>query len=347
MVAGLKIERNVPLAPLTTLELGGSAEFFVRANSDAEIVAAFEWAQTKGAPVAVLGGGSNVWVPDEGVEGLTIQIATRGISIDADGVVEVAAGEPWDGVVAQTVAQGLGGLECLSGIPGLAGATPIQNVGAYGQEVSDTVTGVRVLNRNTLEERMLTPGECDFSYRNSALKNDPSLVVLSVRFALTPNAEPTLNYGELVQATGDDPTLASVRQTVLDLRRRKSMVIEPDDPNRRSAGSFFLNPIVPTVTANAVIQKARALGIEGEVPRYDAGDEQTKLAAGWLIEKSGVNKGMRRGAVGVSTKHALALVHHGQGNATDLLALANEITARVDETFGVQLRREPRALTAS
>lgn len=344
---------DVELAPLTTLGVGGRARYFVEVADDAALRDALRWASAQAVPIALLGGGSNVVVPDAGFSGLVIALRMRGVTTLAEGRrvhVTAAAGESWDALVARCVAQDLAGLECLSGIPGLVGATPIQNVGAYGQEVSSTISSVRVLDRSTLQERVLSPIECDFSYRNSALKREPMrYAVLAVTFTLEAQGAPALRYQELINAFKGRgaPSLAEVRSTVIALRRKKSMVYDPSAPdeNTRSAGSFFTNPIVPVVQADAL---ASQLVAEGRIaspdalPRYPAGDpSRTKLAAAWLIEAAGFRKGERRGATGISSKHALALVCHSGATAFELLELAREIEGRVYARFGVQLEREP------
>ncbi|MFO0712636.1 MAG: UDP-N-acetylmuramate dehydrogenase [Sandaracinus sp.] len=352
---------NVPLAPRTTLQLGGTARYFVSAQSDLEIAAALAWAESERLPVFVLGGGSNLIVPDEGVPGLVLAIETRGIAtmpaVSGRGErtirVTAAAGEPWDDFVATTVQHGWQGLECLSGIPGLVGSTPVQNVGAYGQDVSETIVAVGVLDRATRLPRTLSPEECQFAYRDSALKREPSRYVVTwVCFELRPGAPPALKYAELQRALSprESPTLAEVRDTVIALRKKKSMVLDPLDPNRRSAGSFFTNPIVSAALADEVVRRALERGVvqrAAEVPRWPEKDGRVKLAAGWLIEKSGIAKGLRQGQVGVSSAHALALVHHGGGTTRELLALAAHVQDRVRESFGVELEREPVLLGAS
>ena len=340
------IRDRVPLAPLTTLEVGGDARHFTEATDEAAVVAALRWAAARDLPVAILGGGSNVVVADAGFDGLVIRVAPRGLRFDAaaDGTVTLTAGagEPWDALVAEAVARGLGGLECLSGIPGLAGATPIQNVGAYGQEVADTIRSVRVLDRATLQVRELAAADCGFGYRDSRFKREPrAFVVLTVTFALRPGAPPALRYPELAAALAGaaDPTLAAARAAVLALRARKSMVIRADDPNRRSAGSFFTNPVVEASAADEVARRAGPAGTA--MPRFAAGPGRVKLSAGWLIEQAGFAKGLRRGAVGISTAHALALVNLGGARAADLLALAAEIVAGVHDRLGIVLVPEP------
>ncbi len=335
---------NPPIAPMTTLGLGGAAEHFVQALDETSLCAEVRRADAAGRPVFVLGGGSNVVVADAGVAGAVIRVATRGVRWTRAGDtlhVEAAAGEPWDDLVAAAVAREAQGIECLSGIPGTVGATPIQNVGAYGQEVADTLTAVTVFDRRTGEVREIGARDCGFGYRHSRFKGDDrgAFVVLGVRFALRLGVAPTVRYGELSRALTDDPSpsLATVRQTVLALRRAKGMVYDPTDPEHRTAGSFFTNPTVDPATAEAVAARCP----EGTtMPRFAAPDGRVKLAAGWLIERAGVSRGHRRGGAGVSSRHALALVNHG-GSAAELVALAREIQERVWQTFAVHLSPEP------
>jgi UDP-N-acetylmuramate dehydrogenase len=347
-MAALDIQQDVPLAPLTTLELGGPARYFTRVDDEATLVAALAWARDHGLPAALLAGGSNLIVPDEGYPGVVVHVSIGGLELDSDGFATVGAGTPWEDVVDRAVSARCAGIECLTGIPGSTGATPIQNVGAYGQEVSAVIDSVRAVDRTTLAATELSPTECDFGYRDSIFKREPErFAVTAVRFKLRPGGAPTVRYAELDRHVAPNASLAAVRQAVFELRRRKSMVIDPTDPNRRSAGSFFLNPIVPSRVAMRIVEDAVREGLaaaEDDVPRYPAGEGLTKLAAGWLIERSGIAKGMRRGPVGVSSKHALALVHHGGGTTADLLGLANEIRSRVEDRFGIRLEREPRLL---
>jgi UDP-N-acetylmuramate dehydrogenase len=369
----LSIKDDVPLAPLTTLELGGPARHFVEATSDAVVVEALAWAEARGLPVFVLGGGSNVVVGDAGFPGLVLRVTSRGRAFAPSGPGEtlatVAAGEPWDGFVAGAVERGLAGVECLSGIPGLAGATPIQNVGAYGQEVSDTIRSVRAFDRRARRLVVLPAEACAFTYRDSVFRRAPdAYVVLAVTFALRPGGAPTLRYPELADALGVGappasaaegsspalpprrPTLTETRTAVLALRRRKSMVIDFGDPNRRSVGSFFTNPIVDAATAERLAATAVAEGVVEtpfDVPSWPAAVGRVKLSAGWLIERAGIAKGLRRGAVGVSTNHALALVHFGGGTTNELLGLAREIRDAVATKFGIDLVPEPVGLGAT
>lgn len=365
---------NAPLAPLTTLGLGGPARWLLDAERAVDVVAAFRWAAAEGLDTVVLGGGSNVVVSDDGFDGLVIRPRLRGVARGPDrdrdrkeGPTErvtAAAGEPWDALVEATVAEGLAGLECLSGIPGTVGAAPIQNVGAYGQEVADVLESVRVLDlldlldQEGLEERVLPADACELGYRDSRFRRHPGrFVVLSATFRLVPGGAPTLRYPELaraVAAAGGSPDLRTVRETVLALRRSKSMVLDPGDENRRdqrSVGSFFVNPVLAAAEAEWVAERAAALGLvstPADVPRFpapsdrrDGTEERVKLSAGWLIEAAGFRRGERRGPVGISSRHALALVHHGGGTTAALLGLAREIRDRVEERFGVRLRPEP------
>jgi UDP-N-acetylmuramate dehydrogenase len=351
---------DVPLAPLTTLELGGRARYLLEARDDATVVEGARWATERRLPLLVLGGGSNLIVPDAGFDGLVIKMASRGIDFEADGtspsslssslsILRAQAGEPWDALVAETVRRGLAGLECLSGIPGLAGATPIQNVGAYGQEVAETIRSVRALDRRTFEIVELPPDRCAFAYRDSAFKKTPDRwIVLGVTFALRPGGPATVRYDELERALAAGglaaPSLDDVRRQVLRLRRGKSMVLDPDDPNRRSVGSFFTNPIVDATVADRLVDRLVAEGVARDraaVPRFAAGPDRVKLSAAWLIERAGITKGLRDGAVGVSSRHALALVHHGGGTTAELLALARRVRDAVAARFGIDLSPEP------
>ncbi len=344
-------QSDVPLAPLTTLELGGTAERLAEIGDAGAAVEAIRWARRHDKRVTVLGGGSNVVVADGGVRGLVVRAAVGGVEMKTDGdtvLVTAGAGEAWDELVAETVARGLLGIECLSGIPGLVGATPIQNVGAYGQEVGDVVERVRALDLETLEELALTAEDCGFAYRSSVFRESQGrYLVLDVTYRLRRGGAPTVVYQELQRAMavrGPSPTAADVRDVVLDLRRSKSMVLDRDDPNRRSAGSFFVNPVVDSDGLTEVDRCGRAAGVltgEDRMPSFDIGAGRFKVPAGWLIERAGFPKGFRRGPVGISSAHALALVHHGGGTSAELVALAREIRDGVQNTFGITLRPEP------
>jgi len=338
----------VPLAPLTTLGVGGAARFLVDGHDDATLVAALGWARARGVPCRILGGGSNVVVSDAGFDGLVVRVLTRGATWTEEGgdvVLRARAGEPWDDLVAESVRRGCQGLECLSGIPGLAGATPIQNVGAYGQEVAETITSVEVLDRHSGDLRSFEAAHCRFSYRDSFFKSvEPErYVLLGVAFRLKPLAPPAVRYAELERRLAERAhdherySLAEVRDTVLELRRRKSMVLDPSDENGRSCGSFFVNPVVSAKQAQTL---EATLG-DDRMPQYPQPDGRVKLAAGWLIERAGFTKGTRRGAVGLSTKHALAIVCHAGASAALVEAFARDIRAEVHARFGVTLTLEP------
>ncbi|MET9343643.1 UDP-N-acetylmuramate dehydrogenase [Nonomuraea sp. NPDC003804] len=326
------------LAPYTTLRLGGPARAYAAATSAEELVSLVADADRREEPTLLLGGGSNLVVSDDGFDGLVIKVATRGVSVSRDGdqvAVEVQAGEDWDPLVARAVAEGWAGLECMSGIPGQAGSTPIQNVGAYGQEVSQTVRCVRVYDRRTREVRDVEARRCGFAYRTSAFKQDLGrYVVLAVTFLLDiSELSGALTYRELVTRVGERAPLDEVRSAVLDLRRGKGMVLDPADPDTLSAGSFFTNPIISA-------EQAAALG--AGTPRWEMPGGTVKVSAAWLIEQAGFPKGYARGPVRISTKHTLALTNpNGEGTTADLLALAREVREGVREKFGVTLVNEP------
>ena len=345
------LRRDVALAPLTSLEIGGSASYLFEIGTVEDAVKSVEWSRRQQAPLAVLGGGTNLVVSESGWDGLVLQVALNGIAFSSDDdsvLITAGAGESWDELVAMTVADDLAGLECLSGIPGSVGATPIQNVGAYGQEVASVIDSVRVLDLETLEIRELRPSECGFGYRSSEFRRRPGrFLVLAVTFRLIKGGVATLAYRELREALAANespPSLAEVREAVLHLRRAKSMVIDEDDPNRRSVGSFFINPVVDAKELEVVRLRARAAGVVAEderVPSFETNDGNYKLSAGWLVERAGFTKGLRRGRVGISSAHALALTNCGGGSATELVELAREIRGGVFATFGVELRPEP------
>jgi UDP-N-acetylmuramate dehydrogenase len=343
----LEPTENIPLAPHCTLGVGGVARYFIEARDHASILVAVEWARRRGLPLRVLGGGSNLVIADEGVDGLVLKLALRGISVreTAAGVeVTAAAGESWDDLVRHTVERGWAGIECLSGIPGLVGATPIQNVGAYGQEVSQTVTAVRALDRGSGHVVTLGSRACRFGYRDSALKStEPDrYIVLAVTYRLRPGGAPALRYADIqrhLDARGvRAPSLGDVREGVLAVRRTKSMVLDAGDENRRSCGSFFLNPILPAADAARV--QARAGG-DAPLPSWPEPGGRVKLSAAWLIERAGFSRGEGDGPVGLSTRHALAIVCRDGARAADVLAFARRVRARVEERSGVRLVPEP------
>jgi UDP-N-acetylmuramate dehydrogenase len=348
------IESDIPLAPFTTIGLGGKARYFASCTTAESIREGLRYANKRNLRAHVLGGGSNTVFGDRGFDGLVLKIDLRGIIRNDHGQavhVRVAAGEPWDTFVQQCMESGLGGIECLSGIPGLTGATPIQNVGAYGQEVAETILTVRALERSTLKEVVFARAECQFGYRMSRFKSMDAdrYVILEVEFSLQKNAPPVIRYPELRQAIDSTVDLASlppgtealsaVRTSVLALRRGKSMVIDAADPNTKSVGSFFMNPVVSVELYNDLQRRWAASGGTGEVPAFVSGS-QRKLPAAWLVEKAGFSKGFKKGDVGVSANHSLALVNYG-GSTQELLALAAEIQDAVAGKFGIQLQREP------
>ena len=369
----MTVREHVSLSGYTTLRLGGPAARFVEADSDAEIIATLQAADDAGEPVLVLGGGSNLVVPDEGFPGTVIRILTREVRTTADDdavLLTVAAGEDWDALVERWVSDSLAGAECLSGIPGLAGATPIQNVGAYGQEVAETIVAVRAYDRLRGVVVEMANADCGFGYRSSAFKREAMasasarsatgrFVVLSVTFRLArdPLSRP-LRYAELARSLGANQgarlPLGDVRATVLQLRRRKGMVLDPDDPDTRSAGSFFTNPVLDPGQFDALEQAVEAVcGAAAQIPRYGAAAGQVKVSAAWLIEHAGFGKGYPGGRDSggpagqrdrgprISAKHTLALVNAGGSSTKELIDLAAEITNGVRETFGVELVREP------
>ena len=342
---------RVNLAGYTTLRLGGPARRFVEATTDDELIGAVRAADEAGDDVLVLGGGSNLVVADEGFPGTVVHVATRGVTIDASpgrGVlVRAQAGEEWEPFVARCVEEGLAGVECLSGIPGRLGATPIQNVGAYGQDVSETIVAVRAYDRSRGEVVTLDRDACGFSYRNSVFKGSSRYVVLEVTFALEPaDASTPIRYAELARdlgvSVGDRVPLKNARGAVLALRRGKGMVLDAADPDTRSAGSFFTNPILdPEQVASLEKRVADRLGPDATFPRYPDADGRVKTSAAWLIDKAGFTKGYSRGPVRISTKHTLALTNPDGARTADLLALAREVRDGVHAAFGVTLVNEP------
>jgi UDP-N-acetylmuramate dehydrogenase len=338
----------VRLSDLTTLRLGGPAARYVEAATEAAVIDAVLAADRAGEPLLVLAGGSNVVVADEGFAGTVVRIATRGVE-RAGATLEVAAGEPWDPLVADCVAGGLAGVECLAGIPGSVGATPIQNVGAYGQEVAETISSVRVLDRRDGVVRALAPEECGFTYRSSAFKREPGRwVVLAVSFGLEASERSApIRYPELARALGVEvgarAPAADARAAVLALRRGKGMVLDPADPDTVSAGSFFTNPVLEAGAFAALqARAAQSLGPEAHPPGWPQADGQVKTSAAWLIERAGFHRGYGNpDGIAISGKHTLALTNRGAGTTAELVALAREIADGVDAAFGVALVPEP------
>ncbi|GAA5177816.1 UDP-N-acetylmuramate dehydrogenase [Rugosimonospora acidiphila] len=332
------------LASLTTLRLGGPAGRLVTVTDPSEIAEAIP----DDDPVLVLAGGSNVVIGDEGFPGTVVLLRTRGFEAvadpNSDGVrLTLAAGEPWDEVVARTVAEGWAGIECLSGVPGSSGATPIQNVGAYGQEVAETITSVRVYDRQLGQTTTFTPAQCGFGYRASVFKHVDRWVVLSVTLRLSRSGHSTpVRYPELARAlevpVGGRAPLAEVRSAVLRLRAGKGMVLDPDDPDTYSAGSFFTNPVLDA--AGYAVLRRRAADL-GEPPAWPGEDGTVKTSAAWLIGNAGFTKGYGRDGVAISGKHTLALTNRGAGTTDALLDLAREVRDGVQKRFEVELRPEP------
>jgi len=338
----------VRLSDLTTLRLGGPAARYLQATSEQALIEAVAEADRAGEPLLVLAGGSNLVVADEGFPGSVVRIATRGVA-RAGAALEVAAGEPWDPLVADCVAGGLAGVECLAGIPGSVGATPIQNVGAYGQEVAETIAAVRVLDRADGAVRTLTPAECGFTYRSSAFKREPGRwVVLAVSFALEASQRSApIRYPELARGLGIEvgarAALGDVREAVLALRRGKGMVLDPEDPDTVSAGSFFTNPVLDADAFTALRARAAArLGADTSPPAWPDADGHVKTSAAWLIERAGFHRGHGNPeGIAISSKHTLALTNRGAGTTAELVALAREIAGGVQDAFGVALVPEP------
>jgi UDP-N-acetylmuramate dehydrogenase len=333
------------LAPLTTLHLGGPARRIVEAHDEEAAVAAVRAADAASEPLLLLAGGSNVVISDDGFPGTVVRLLTRGVERRGERSIEVQAGEPWDPFVERSVAEGLAGIECLAGIPGSVGATPIQNVGAYGQDVSETIVSVRAYDRRRERVEEL-PGEaCEFTYRSSTFKRNPGhWIVLAVTFSLERGpASGPIRYAELARALGTElgatAPLAAVREAVLALRRRKGMVIDPDDPDSVSAGSFFTNPVLSPAEFEAL---RRRVGEGADPPAYPEPDGRVKTSAAWLVERAGFGRGYGMpGPVAISTKHSLALTNRGGATTAELLALAREIAAGVERKLGVRLVPEP------
>jgi UDP-N-acetylmuramate dehydrogenase len=339
---------HVPMAALTTLGVGGPARYFCEAHDERDIRDAVIFARERNLPLFIMGGGSNLVVSDGGFPGVVVKIALMGIKERSDGNARVrfsvAAGEDWDAFVAGTVQSRFAGLECLSGIPGTVGGTPIQNVGAYGQEVSQTIVEVQALHLDSLERVTFSNADCRFAYRSSRFNgNDRGrFVITNLDFSLTARGKPTLRYSDLkdyFRTSPTEPTLAEVREAVLHIRRQKSMVVMRGDPNARSAGSFFKNPIVP---AKQFVKLAARLDAQDlELPSYPAGDGLRKIPAAWLVEQTGFFKGYAKGAAGISSHHSLAIVNRGGATAAEIIALKDDIQKRVKDEFGIELQTEP------
>jgi len=346
------IRENTLLAPFTTLKIGGAARFFAEARSEADLLVALEFAERQQLPIFILGGGSNALIADEGFPGLVVRVAIEGVVWRNEGekvLVTAGAGEDWDELARRCVERDLAGVECLSGIPGSVGGTPVQNVGAYGQEVSETITSVRVFDRLAGQFVELSDAECQFSYRASLFNTvaRDRYVVLAVTYALKPDGDPALRYPDVknffANATSK-PSLREVREAVRAIRARKAMLITPDDPDCRSAGSFFKNPVVTLETFARIEAAAKEQGLicdDERAPSFPASEGKVKVPAAWLIQRAGFQKGYCRGRVGISSKHTLAIINRGGATAREVIELAREIQERVWARFGVPLTPEP------
>lgn len=342
------IEENKPLAPFTTFGIGGPARWFAQAASEDDIAEAVAWARAHSVPLFVLGGGSNLLVSDAGFSGLVLHIALHGITLvhQADAALyRVAAGEDWDTFVSRTVHDNCAGIECLAGIPGTVGGTPVQNVGAYGQEVASTIDHVRAFDTVTESFVEFAAIDCDFAYRRSRFNSTDRgrYIVTRVDYRLSPGGVPTLRYIDLQRAfpPGSAACLAEVVETVRRIRQSKGMLLVEGDPDCHSAGSFFKNPIVTEEQVKHITASAAK-----EPPRFPAGSGpagagRVKVPAAWLIEQAGYVKGFSRGRAAISTRHTLALTNRGQATAAEVLALADEIACAVESRFGLRLDREP------
>jgi len=343
----VQILKDIPLAPYTTLEVGGPARYFAEARAEADVLDALAYAREHALEVFVLGGGSNLLVSDQGWPGLVIKIAITGIAAknEKDKRIFIAgAGDDWDRLVAYSVAQNCAGIECMSGIPGTVGGTPVQNVGAYGQEVAESITSIRVIDTTSGEAREMSNRECGFAYRTSIFntREEGRYIVTQVSYALTPAGVPRIEYADLKKyfaASTSQPTLSDVREAVRAIRASKAMLIMPNDDDCRSAGSFFKNPIISA----AEYDRIAALSAFGEQkpPRYPAPDGQVKISAAWLVERSGFHKGYTEGRVGISRKHSLAIVNRGGATASEIARFKTKVQEGVQRVFGLQLHAEP------
>jgi UDP-N-acetylmuramate dehydrogenase len=344
------LQENISLAPLTTLRIGGPARFFVEAQSISDVQQAIAFSQSRDLPLFILGGGSNLVVADRGWAGLVLKVAIPGIEQrsgnDEEGRVlfDVGAGESWDRFVSQAVMARCAGVECMSGIPGSVGGTPVQNVGAYGQEVSETIESVQVFDLKDAQVRELCSEACGFTYRSSIFNTTERgrFVILNVAYALTPGGEPHLEYADLkrhFEGRESHPNLAETREAVRHIRARKGMLIVAGDPDCQSAGSFFKNPVVSESQHEDMQKRAKAKRLT--LPTYPALERNRKVSAAWLVEKSGFARGYGFGRVGISSKHALAIVNRGGATAAEVLALKEQIQQRVEEIWGVKLQPEP------
>src|SRR3981081_1032157 len=343
------LQENVPLAPLTTLKVGGPARYFVEAKSIGEVQEAVAFARSHQLELFVLGGGSNLVVADAGWPGLGLKVAIPGIEKRSGGddgktLFDVGAGEPWDKFVSHAVMQHCAGVECLSGIPGSVGGTPVQNVGAYGQEVSDTIESVRALDLKEDRIGVLPKPACGFRYRTSIFNTMERgrYIILRVNFRLKRGGAPSLKYADFQKYFAErktPPSLVETRAAVREIRRSKGMLIVPGDDDCRSAGSFFKNPVLSEAQFKDPAERAESKGLE--IPSYPALDAQRKVSAAWLVEHSGFSKGYALGPARISNKHALALINRGDAKASDIVRLKDEIQHGVQEAWGILLEPEP------
>lgn len=341
------IRENVPLAPLTTIKVGGPARYFVEAKTIGEVSEAVRFARTRDFALFVLGGGSNLVIADAGWPGLVLKIGIAGINERNEtgrAIFEVGAGEDWDKVVARAVTRNCAGIECLSGIPGSVGGTPVQNVGAYGQEVAETIQSVLVFDSRDNQVREMCNEACGFRYRTSIFNSSERgrFIILRVTYALTPDGDARVEYADLKKyfaGWSQPPTLAETRDAVRQIRASKGMLISPGDDDSRSAGSFFKNPILSQTQYQELNRRAAAKNLQ--VPSYPALDALKKVSAAWLVEHSGFSKGFGHGRVGISRKHALAIVNRGEATAAEVVAFKEEIQRRVEDLWGIRLEPEP------
>jgi UDP-N-acetylmuramate dehydrogenase len=347
MGSPMLVQENIPLAPLTTFQVGGPARFFIEAKTEEDVCAALDFVRSHKLSFFILGGGSNLLISDSGWPGLVLKVAITGVQESAQNgrsLFQVGAGEEWDKFVASAVSCNCAGIECLSGIPGSVGGTPVQNVGAYGQEVSETIQSLRALEIETLEIREIANKDCGFSYRTSIFNTTTPgrYIILGVTYALVPGGAPKIEYADLKKYFAESknpPTLAAVRQAVRQIRAGKGMLITPGDPDCRSAGSFFKNPIVSDEQHKDLVNRAVSKGLQ--LPSYPALEAQHKISAAWLVEHSGFLKGFNAGNAGISSKHSLAIINTGYATAAEIVALKELIQSKVKELWGVQLQPEP------
>jgi len=344
---GIQILENVPLAPLTTLGVGGQARFFINASTPDEVAQAVAFAEARKLPLFVLGGGSNLVVSDRGWSGLVLHVGSTALEQSDFGDkihFDVGAGVAWDDFVRECVSRNCAGVECLSGIPGNVGGTPVQNVGAYGQEVSETIVSVLAFDISENCVREMQAAECGFDYRNSIFNSSQRgrYIILRVSYVLAPNGNPKLHYVDLQKyfsGREGQPSLAEVREAVLSIRAGKGMIISPGDPDSRSAGSFFKNPVLSRAEFDELMRKISVRNLH--IPSYPALSQRHKISAAWLVENSGFSKGYAKGNVGISIKHALAIVNRGNATAAEVIALKDEIQAAVERLWGIRLEPEP------